>query len=144
MEQMLKKFPVIFEQRVAWGDMDAFGHVNNVMFYRYLESARIAYLEHLQVFDDSSMTVLASSSCQYLKPVFFPDTLHIGARVSKLGNTSCVMTYAVYSTQQQAVVATGEAVVVRLNKAGTQKLAISDELRARIITEEATCGNTVT
>lgn len=40
----LKQYPVIYEQTVAWGDMDAFGHVNNAMYYRYVESARLAYL----------------------------------------------------------------------------------------------------
>ena len=39
--QSLEQYPVILEQPVAWGDMDAFGHVNNVMYYRYIESARL-------------------------------------------------------------------------------------------------------
>ena len=41
----LAQYPVIHEQAVAWGDMDAFGHVNNVLYYRYIESARIRYLD---------------------------------------------------------------------------------------------------
>ena len=38
----LADYPIVFEQRVAWGDMDAFGHVNNVIYYRYIESARLS------------------------------------------------------------------------------------------------------
>lgn len=45
----LKQYPVIYEQTVAWGDMDAFGHVNNAMYYRYVESARLAYLGILDI-----------------------------------------------------------------------------------------------
>lgn len=48
----LSVYPVILEQTVAWGDMDAFGHVNNVQYYRYIESARIAYLMKLNIFDE--------------------------------------------------------------------------------------------
>lgn len=45
----LADYPIVFEQRVAWGDMDAFGHVNNVIYYRYIESARLYYLDHLKI-----------------------------------------------------------------------------------------------
>lgn len=41
----LSNYPIVYEQKVAWGDMDAFGHVNNVQYYRYIESARIAYFD---------------------------------------------------------------------------------------------------
>lgn len=57
----LTQFPIIYEQKVAWGDMDAFGHVNNVMYYRYIESARIAYFDLLNIFDQNVATVVASS-----------------------------------------------------------------------------------
>ena len=50
----LAQYPVIHEQAVAWGDMDAFGHVNNVLYYRYIESARIRYLDALNIFDKVS------------------------------------------------------------------------------------------
>ena len=44
--QSVLDYPLVYTQHVAWGDMDAFGHVNNVMYYRYVESARLAYIEH--------------------------------------------------------------------------------------------------
>lgn len=71
---------VSFEQKVAWGDMDAFGHVNNVIYYRYIESARIEYFNQLNLFSHAINTVVASSQCQYLKPVVYPDTLHIAKK----------------------------------------------------------------
>ena len=48
----LQQYPIIYSQVVAWGDMDAFGHVNNVIYYRYIEIARLAYLNQLNVFDE--------------------------------------------------------------------------------------------
>lgn len=54
----LSVYPVIHQQTVAWGDMDAFGHVNNVQYYRYIESARIAYLMALNIFDQDILDLL--------------------------------------------------------------------------------------
>lgn len=112
---MLADYPVVHVQPVAWGDMDAFNHVNNVAYYRYGESARISYLRAigLTLARSDLMTILAGSSCQYLRPVAYPDTLLIGVRVKKLGNTSLIFDYQFISHAQQAVVATAEAVIVR-------------------------------
>ncbi|WP_010115011.1 thioesterase family protein [Acinetobacter sp. P8-3-8] len=137
----LAQFPVIYEQKVAWGDMDAFGHVNNVMYYRYIESARIAYFDLLNVFDQDVVTVVASSQCKYLKPVFYPDVLHIGARVEEVRNSAIRMHYILYSTQQQAVVADGEAVIVFVDKLEMKKTSIPEHLRQAIFDLERSVEN---
>ncbi|MDO4700231.1 MAG: acyl-CoA thioesterase [Moraxella sp.] len=115
---LLKDYAVVHIQPVAWGEMDAFNHLNNVAYYRYAESARISYLRAIGLTFARSdlLTILASSSCQYLRPVSYPDTLFIGVRVKKLGNTSMIFEYAFVSHTQQAVVATAEAVIVRTNE----------------------------
>ena len=137
----LAQFPVIYEQKVAWGDMDAFGHVNNVMYYRYIESARIAYFDLLNVFDQDVVTVVASSQCKYLKPVFYPDVLYIGARVEEVRNSAIRMHYILYSTQQQAVVADGEAVIVFVDKLEMKKTSIPEHLRQAIFDLERSVEN---
>lgn len=115
---LLQDYPVVHIQPVAWGEMDAFNHLNNVAYYRYAESARISYLRAIGLTFARSdlLTILANSSCQYLRPVSYPDTLFIGVRVKKLGNTSMIFEYAFVSHTQQAVVATAEAVIVRTNE----------------------------
>ncbi|WP_296404416.1 acyl-CoA thioesterase [Psychrobacter sp.] len=138
----LSNFASIYVQPVIWNDMDAFSHVNNVVYYRYAESARINYLYEIGAFTDEVTTVLAQSSCSYLKPVFFPDTLLIGVRTKKLGNTSIVMDYCYYSQAQQTVVATGDSVLVRLNKEATNKVAWSEKERNDILTFEKSAGHT--
>lgn len=135
------QFPAVYEQKVAWGDMDAFGHVNNVMYYRYIESARIAYFDLLNVFDQDILTVVASSQCKYLKPVFYPDVLHIGARVDEMRNSAIRMYYVLYSEQQQQVVAEGEAVVVFVDKVEMKKKAIPQHLRDLIQNIESNVQN---
>lgn len=129
----LAGFNVIHPQTVAWGDMDAFGHVNNVVYYEYAQSARIHYLQQVDMFNEKSYTVLASSSCQYLRPVQFPDTVLIGIRAKKIGNTSLTHEYVYFSEKQQQVVAIMETVIVFFDEKGEQKQPISDEQRQRLI-----------
>ena len=118
------EYPVIYKQNVAWGDMDAFGHVNNVQYYRYIESARIAYFDALQVFTEDVLTVVASSQCKYLKPVFYPDQLTIYTRIDEMRNSAIRMHYILWSEQQNQVVAEGEAVVVFVDKIEMKKMNI--------------------
>ncbi|WP_201576154.1 acyl-CoA thioesterase [Psychrobacter okhotskensis] len=138
----LAHYPVIRHQPIHWGEMDAFNHLNNVVYYRYAESARIAYLQTLGMFDGSMVTVLAQSSCQYLRPVVYPDTLLLGVRCQRLGTTSIVIEYSYYSASQQALVATAEAVVVRLESDGKTKLPWTTEERKRLLALETAVGHT--
>ena len=142
--EALAHYPVIHHQPIHWGEMDAFYHLNNVVYYRYAESARIGYLQTLGMFDGSMVTVLAQSSCQYLRPVTYPDTLLLGVRCQRLGNTSIVMEYSYYSTAQDTIVATAEAVVVRLDSDGKRKLPWTEEERTRLLALEAKVGHVPT
>ncbi len=137
----LAHYPIIYPQPIQWGEMDAFNHLNNVIYYRYAESARIVYLQALGMFDGSMVTMLAHSSCQYLRPVTFPDTLLLGVRCQRLGNTSIVIDYRYYSCAQQAIVATAEAVIVRLDSKGKDKLPWTEDERARLLALEKEVGH---
>ena len=145
-EQMLPteliNYAVIHQQPIQWGEMDAFNHLNNVVYYRYAESARIAYLRILGMFDGSMVTMLAQSSCQYLRPVIYPDTLLIGVRCQRLGTSSIVIEYAYYSRQQQVIVATAEAVIVRLDSLAENKLPWTSAERIMLLTLEKKFGHT--
>lgn len=138
----LAHYPIIYQQPIHWGEMDAFNHLNNVVYYRYAESARIGYLQALGMFDGSMVTVLAQSSCQYLRPVTYPDTLLLGVRCQRLGNTSIVMEYSYYSCAQEAIVATADAVIVRLDSDGKDKLPWSNAERERLLKLEAKFNHT--
>ena len=137
----LAHYPIIHQQPIHWGEMDAFNHLNNVVYYRYAESARIDYLQALGMFDGNMVTVLAQSSCQYLRPVIFPDTLLLGVRCQRLGTTSIVIEYSYYSMAQAAIVATAEAVIVRLESNGQDKKPWTNEERERLLALEATFGH---
>lgn len=131
----LGSFPVKWEHHVAWGEMDAFGHVNNANYLRWFESARIAYFEKIQMSvgaKDSSpwIPILARATVDFRKPVTYPDLVIIEASVVKLGNTSFTMNYRAVSAAL-GLAAEGEAIVVLLDAAGL-KMALPDELRRAI------------
>lgn len=125
MTHPLKDYPTVFEQVMAWGDMDIFQHLNNVRYYEYAQSARIDHLGRYGFFDKGNYTVIVATSCQYLHSVLFPDTLWIGVRLKKIGNTSLTHEYCYYSTAQKRIVALGESVVVHMNAQG-EKQAFND------------------
>ncbi|MGE8538818.1 MAG: acyl-CoA thioesterase [Acinetobacter sp.] len=134
----LKQYPVIYAQNVAWGDMDALGHVNNAMYYRYIENARLAYLGALDLLNERVSTVVSSNQCRYLKPVVFPDHLKVAARIEEIRNSAFRMHYLLWSEQQQRIVATSEAVIVCIDKNTLQKTEIPQHIREKIKALELT------
>jgi acyl-CoA thioester hydrolase len=137
----LKECPVVYHQSVAWGDMDAFGHVNNVMYYRYFESSRIDYLTQVDAFSHGLVSVISSNSCRYFRPVYYPDSLKVGVRVVEIRNSGFRMAYVIYSNQQAQMVASGEAIVVMVDAKTFEKAAMPLELKQRIAALEANFGN---
>lgn len=142
--QSVLDYPLVYTQPVAWGDMDAFGHVNNVMYYRYVESARLAYIEHTGILSADVLTVVASNQCKYLKPVFYPDTLKITASIEEIRTSGFKMTYQIWSTTQNTWVASAEAIMVVVDKNTLKKQAIPNNIKNKIIELETVAGNTPT
>jgi len=136
MKDLLAGFPVVIEIPVAWGEMDAFQHVNNIVYFRYFESVRIAYFERLGFMDIMGQTgvgpILAETRCRYRKPLTYPDTLSVGARVSELAEDRFVIQHRVVSHKLGAVAAEGEGTLVAYNYREKRKSAIPDEVRRRI------------
>lgn len=138
----MQGFPVTLELPVQWGEMDALRHVNNAHFFRWFESARIAYFDRLRAsIPGAGSTVglgdigpiLASTSCDFLRPVTYPAIVRVGARVSELGNSSMRMDYAVERIDApDDLCAKGTSVVVLVRYATLQKVRVPDEMRAAI------------
>ncbi|RYZ37487.1 MAG: acyl-CoA thioesterase, partial [Sphingobacteriales bacterium] len=92
MENEKTDFPVKLELRIDWAELDLFGHVNNVMFFKYAQAARVNYWEqiglyqHFRASDEGPM--VAAVNCQFRKPLFYPGTVTIYSRMKEIGNTS--------------------------------------------------------
>ena len=129
----LLHFPVTTQIPVQWGDQDLFGHVNNVVYFRWLEAARMAYLEKAglaqSMLQSGLGAILASVKCDYRFQVKFPDTVQIGARIDRIGRSSVQIIHAVYSFSQQRIVAEGESIVVAFNYRTQSSTPVSDPLR---------------
>ncbi|HZL91215.1 MAG TPA: thioesterase family protein [Pirellulaceae bacterium] len=132
----LADFPAIITLPVQWGDQDAFGHVNNVVYFRWCESARIAYFElsgmHALLGQQQLGPILARIACDYLRQLNFPDTIHVGARITRLGTKSLTMEHALYSQAQDAIVAKSESVIVCFHYESQASCPIPAEVRAQI------------
>ncbi len=115
-------YSVVIEDTVRWGDMDAFQHVNNTVYFQYFESARIAYFERAEILATHPIgPILGATSCRFKAPLSYPDQLQLGARVSSFTDDRFTMAYAVFSADKQRVVAEGDGVVVGYNYQTQQK-----------------------
>lgn len=145
MHELLALYPVTFSLRVAWGDMDAFQHVNNTVYFRYFESARIAYLERLQVPDfmrgRGVGPILHSINCRFRLPVTYPDTVIVGVRVTQVEIDRFVMEHTLVSERHQKIAAQGEAITVTYDYDQQRKAPIPPLVLARITALEATVGH---
>jgi acyl-CoA thioester hydrolase len=136
-EHLLKAFPVVIEITVAWGEMDALKHVNNVVYFRYFESARIAYFDKLKYWEYMQRTgmgpILASTKCRYMAPLTFPDRVFSGTRTLELGEDRFVMQHCLVSERLQKVAAEGEAVLVSYDYREQRKAPLPEDLRKGIV-----------
>lgn len=139
-EELLDGYPATLQIPVAWGEMDALGHVNNVVYIRYLESGRIAYFVQMGLSDFMGQAqvgpILASIQCRYKSPVTFPDTLVVGTRVTALGEDRMTMHHRVVSTRQKRIVAEGEGIVVSYDYHARKKAPLPANVRARVLEVE--------
>src|SRR4051794_7985219 len=107
-------FPISLSIPVQWSEMDALGHVNNSRFFTYFESARIALFAKISVATSASSIgpILATTSCDFLRPIVFPATVVASARVSRVGETSIAMEYELTDAADGHVYARGSSVAV--------------------------------
>jgi acyl-CoA thioester hydrolase len=114
--ELLPEFPVVIEVPIAWGEMDAYGHVNNIVFFRHFESARIALLDRIGFRDPAQNggvgPILHSTQCRFRQPLTYPDTVQVGARVTELTADRFTMEYRIVSLKQQETAADGVGIIV--------------------------------
>jgi acyl-CoA thioester hydrolase len=137
MVSLLEKFPVVIELPVAWGEMDAFQHVNSTVFFRYIESGRVAYFEKLGLLEfmrvEQVGPILASTSCRFRKPVTYPDTLWIGTRVSTISDDRFTMSTVLVSRKSGGIAAVARSSIIMYHYAHNSKAKIPNQIRWRIL-----------
>lgn len=132
----LTDYPVIKELPVNWGDMDAFAHVNNTVFFKYFEAARIAYLEKMNcdiyIKQANISIILAYIDAKFIRPLFYPDNIQVGCRISDYTHDKLIMDYALYSTSQNEICAVGTSKIVCYDYKNNCKIDVPSEFIAAI------------
>jgi acyl-CoA thioester hydrolase len=141
MDKFLKQHPIVTEIPVAWGEMDALQHVNNVVYFRYFETARIDFFRQINLLDDLQKTgigpVISENNARYKRPVTFPDTLLVGVTISDIKSDRFMMHYQAFSKTQQAVTTLGSSQVVMFNFKTGQKAVLSEALQQALAAHES-------
>ncbi len=121
---------------IRFRDLDAFGHVNNAVYFTFMEMARVAYFTQIGLLKPgefpSPFFIIAEATCQYKAPINMETRLSLQVRVSRLGNSSFDMDYRFVDEVSSAVLATGRTVQVTFDYAANRSVPLPDEWRAAI------------
>ena len=117
---------------IRWGDMDAMGHVNNTLYFRYMEQARIAWLDGMRsiIRAEGLGTVIASTSCNFRQPFVYPGTVEVKIFVTRTGGSSVTTHYEMRVQGEDTVCADGAAVAVWINMATGKAVRVPEVIRA--------------
>jgi acyl-CoA thioester hydrolase len=122
---------------VQWGDMDSIGHVNNAIYFRYIETGRIAYFEAIDATSglagDGEGPILADIQCSFIGQLHYPAQIDIGTRAAKLGTKSFSVEAGIFLAGEDAPVATSKAVVVWFDYVNQRTTPLPDALRQRVL-----------
>ena len=121
---------------VQWGDQDAYGHVNNVVFFRWLESGRLAFLQHLGIRMEGTRPhvgpILAFASANYRRQLTFPDMVEVRTKVGRVGRTSVTLEQEIRSQRTGEVVADGTSVIVIFDYDANVAVELRADLRTAL------------
>jgi acyl-CoA thioester hydrolase len=125
---------------IRWGDMDAMGHVNNTVYFRFMEQARISWFGRLLPEDEawhSTGIVIANASCNYKRAITYPGTVEVRLYVGAPGGASVPTFYELRVGDDPAPYADGAAVVVFIDMRSQKSKRIPDGIRTRLERAEA-------
>ncbi|MBA3032282.1 MAG: acyl-CoA thioesterase [Gammaproteobacteria bacterium] len=117
---------------VRWGDMDALGHVNNTVYFRYTEQARIDWLESLGfavLVGVDEGPVIINASCTFFKPITYPATVEVRTLIGKPGRSSLPTYYEIRCVGDDTLYAEGAAKIVWWNPGTGKSLPLPDYIR---------------
>jgi acyl-CoA thioester hydrolase len=135
-DALLAGYPVTITIPVQWGEQDPFGHVNNVIYFRWFESARIAYFRRIGIMKHLTPAplgaILAGASCQYRRSIVYPDTVRVGVRATGVGLTSIAFEQRIVSLEHRALAAEGTATAVVYDYEAGRPQRVPDDIRQAI------------
>jgi acyl-CoA thioester hydrolase len=128
----MNHFHVRLALRLDWSEMDMFGHINNVSYFKFIQASRVNYWETMGLTRlHSEMSIgpmLASTSCKFLKPLFYPGNIVVEAQVNFMKNTSFGIHHRILNAEGE-IYAEAEDVIVMFDFNKNEKRAIPGEIR---------------
>jgi len=137
MSKLLEGYPVVEEIPVRWGDMDARGHVNNTIYYRFFESSRIALFRFFDIYEEPTNVkigpILSFQSCFYKAPLVYPDTVLVGAKITSIEGSKITIDHLLISKKLGRKVAEGEAHIIWYDYENKKRAIISEDLKNKLL-----------
>ena len=130
-------FPHFLPIETRWMDNDAYGHVNNVVYYSYFDTAVNRFLIDRGVLRIDSSPVIGlvvETGCRYFRPLAFPDTVEVGVRVARLGTSSVRYELGVFRHGDPTASAEGHFTHVYVDRHTRKPTSLPPELRAALET----------
>ncbi|WP_202741789.1 acyl-CoA thioesterase [Acinetobacter calcoaceticus] len=127
------QFKFFLDIQTRWADNDIYGHVNNVTYYSYFDTAANALLIQKTGFDihqSQSIGLVVDSACSFLQELSFPEIIQVGVAIGKIGNTSLRYELAIFKQGQQQASAQGYFVHVFVDRETRKTVSISESNRA--------------
>ena len=118
-----------------WMDNDVYGHVNNVVYYSYFDTAVNGYLidaTGTDIRELPAIGVVAETGCRYFESVSFPDVLEVGLAVERLGRSSIVYQLGIFVQGRPAAAAAGRFVHVYVDSAQRGAVPVPESIRAAV------------
>lgn len=128
-------YALFYPITTRWMDNDIYGHVNNVTYYSYFDSAVNRYLIEaggLDIHNAPVVGFVVNSSCNYRKPIAYPDRIEAGLRVNKLGNSSVTYGVGIFREGEDDACAFGDFVHVFVNRAENKSVPMPTQIRAAL------------
>ena len=136
MLRLSEDYSLVLYQDVLWGDMDAYGHVNNAVYFRYFEDVRMAYFVETGIMRIKEETgvgpILATTTSDFKFPLTYPDKLQIACKAEVTGPKKVLFEYAIYSEGHDKLAATGSSLVVFFDYGRHSSTEVPSEIVAAI------------
>jgi acyl-CoA thioester hydrolase len=122
--------------RIDWSEIDAFGHVNNVMFMKYVQAARLNYVDTLGLMKmhrtHNVGFMVAETNCQFKKELHFPGYINVNTKIVFVKNTSFSLEHTMTNADDE-IVAIAKDVLVVFDFTKKEKCLIPEEIRGKIV-----------
>ena len=115
-----------------WADKDAYGHVNNTVYYEWFDSAVNAWMVEqgmLDIANGDTIGLVVETRCSYFAPLAFPQEVEVGLRVAELGRSSIRYRIGIFATGEELAAAQGQFVHVVVDRASRRPVEIPDAWR---------------